>query len=357
MEEQWTWAEPSASPQAPAEVLTEWEPAPPPVDLRQAKRAFGRVELFAFLLLLIFQAAAVVIIVVVGLVRPALTASIWFSELVSLVPLYLFALPISMLLLRRLPRRAPMTNFLTAGRLVSLFLICLFLTYASNLLCSMSLAVLQAVTGLQSVNPVSAMLDGSGFWDTLLFMVILAPIGEEWVFRRLVLDRIRCYGEKTAVLVSALLFALFHGNLSQGLYAFLLGCVFAYVYLRTGRLRYCIGLHMAINAVGSLIPVVVLLPGLERLEALSMEEIGSMTTEALLPYLGTIVGVGLYALLLVGGFIAGLVLFLQRWRKICFLPAEQELPREARFRTAFRNPGLVLLILLFLALTAITFLD
>ena len=63
------------------------------------------------------------------------------------------------------------------------------------------------------------------------------------------------------------------------------------------------------------------------------------------------------ALLLVGGFIAGLVLFLQRWRKVCFLPAEQELPREARFRTAFRNPGLVLLILLFLALTAITFLD
>jgi uncharacterized membrane protein len=57
--------------------------------------------------------------------------------------------------------------------------------------------------------------------------------------------------------MSALLFGLFHGSLNQLCYAFLLGLVFGYVYIRTGKLRYTIMLHIGINSLST-----VLLPGL-----------------------------------------------------------------------------------------------
>ena len=66
---------------------------------------------------------------------------------------------------------------------------------------------------------------------------------EEFIFRKMVIDRIWQYGEKIAVVTSALIFALFHINLFQFFYALGIGLIFAYVYLRTGKLRYTIIMH------------------------------------------------------------------------------------------------------------------
>ena len=55
---------------------------------------------------------------------------------------------------------------------------------------------------------------------------------------------------KADIVFSALMFGLFHMNLYQFFYAFLLGLVFGYVYLRTRRLRYTVFMHMSINAIG-----------------------------------------------------------------------------------------------------------
>lgn len=59
------------------------------------------------------------------------------------------------------------------------------------------------------------------------------PAVEEAVFRGAVLGLFRrLFQTRTAVLLSALLFGLYHGNIVQGVYAFLLGLLLAY-----GRLR------------------------------------------------------------------------------------------------------------------------
>ena len=68
---------------------------------------------------------------------------------------------------------------------------------------------------------------------TLFFLVIVGPIFEEWLFRKQLIDHTRKYGEKTAILLSGLAFGLFHMNLFQFFYAFLLGLMFGYVYTRT----------------------------------------------------------------------------------------------------------------------------
>ena len=59
----------------------------------------------------------------------------------------------------------------------------------------------------------------------------------------------RRYGEKTAIVFSALAFALFHMNLFQFFYAFGLGLIFGYVYTRTSRLRYSVLMHMLIDSI------------------------------------------------------------------------------------------------------------
>ena len=93
----------------------------------------------------------------------------------------------------------------------------------------------------------------SGSSDTVsmfLYASFLAPISEELIFRGFVLRSLRPYGKRFAILGSAFLFGLFHGNFGQFFYAFAVGAVFAYVALRTGGIRYTVALHFLVNLLG-----------------------------------------------------------------------------------------------------------
>ena len=50
-----------------------------------------------------------------------------------------------------------------------------------------------------------------------------------------------------AVMISALLFGLYHGNLVQGIYAFIMGCLLALVYEWTGSFVAPVLFHMIAN--------------------------------------------------------------------------------------------------------------
>lgn len=63
----------------------------------------------------------------------------------------------------------------------------------------------------------------------LLSVWIIAPVGEELIFRGFLMRYLEKYGKLTAIVVTALLFGLFHGNLGQGLNAFAVGLVLGYV--------------------------------------------------------------------------------------------------------------------------------
>jgi membrane protease YdiL (CAAX protease family) len=88
---------------------------------------------------------------------------------------------------------------------------------------------------------------------TFLFVCICAPLGEELLFRKLLIDRVRRFGDLTAILLSGFLFGLFHGNLFQFFYAALVGMILAYVYTRSGRYSLCVIMHSVINFVGSVV--------------------------------------------------------------------------------------------------------
>lgn len=103
-------------------------------------------------------------------------------------------------------------------------------------------------------------------WVNILVMVLLAPVLEELLFRKMLIDRTIKYGEGISVLISALFFGLFHGNLNQFAYAFVIGGVFAFVYVKTGNVKYTIYMHMLVNFLGSAVSMGLLkLSGMDQL--------------------------------------------------------------------------------------------
>ncbi len=85
-------------------------------------------------------------------------------------------------------------------------------------------------------------------WLMLVAVFVLAPIGEEIIFRGLILSYSRkCMKEIYAILLNGLLFGVYHGNLIQGIYACLFGMLLAHLAYANESIVPGILLHMAIN--------------------------------------------------------------------------------------------------------------
>lgn len=81
-----------------------------------------------------------------------------------------------------------------------------------------------------------------------LYACLLGPVAEEILFRGLVLRSLQPYGKKFAIVISSLLFGLFHGNLMQAPFAFVVGLVMGYV-----AMEYHIGWAVALHLINNLV--------------------------------------------------------------------------------------------------------
>lgn len=81
-----------------------------------------------------------------------------------------------------------------------------------------------------------------------LYVGIFAPVVEELMFRGAIFDTLQPFGKRFAMVSSALLFGLFHGNLIQIPFAFLVGLILSYVRVNYGLL-WCIVLHFINNCI------------------------------------------------------------------------------------------------------------
>ncbi len=100
---------------------------------------------------------------------------------------------------------------------------------------------------------------GSTWWHYLLILALLPAVCEELAFRGFILMGLRRrFPAWTAILLSSLLFALYHMNVFQLLPAFVLGAVLALLTLQSGSLLPAMVFHLLHNA---LLIGVALLPG------------------------------------------------------------------------------------------------
>lgn len=213
----------------------------------------SRVGLCYFILMLLTQLLQFGGVALLG---DLIYTTSWGLWALSYVPLYCMAVPVFLLMMQKLIPNAPGrfgTQRLSAGGWVRWVVISLSATYILNYVSTFITQLLAQLKGGAVENPLATIQQNSSPLMMLLFAGIIAPVGEEFLFRKLLHDKLGGCGEKLYILMGGFIFAMFHANLSQLLYAFVLGAVFCYIYVRTGKLRYTIALHITINVIGSVL--------------------------------------------------------------------------------------------------------
>lgn len=275
----------------------------------------------------------------------------------TFLPMYAIAFPITWLLVKRKPamsfiaERTGTMETWTAKRLVMDFVICVFLMYLGNLIGTGLSAIISSFAGGELTNVVADLIIGSNPFIMAIFVVVIGPIIEELLFRKFLLDRIGGYGERNAMILSGILFGLFHMNLFQFFYAFGIGCLFAFVYLRSHKIRYSIILHMCVNFMGSIIGMLVLSKvDMDYLNTLLSGNADMADTAAMLA--SGVQYYFIYLMILMVLFIIGFVCFLVRIRNLKLDATndvvdenEQPLDRKTLSKLTYRNAGIILFIL------------
>ena len=122
---------------------------------------------------------------------------------------------------------------------------------SSQMINSLWLTALELVMNLFDRSLLETLEAVSGSTDSFsmfLYGAVLAPISEELLFRGYILRALRPYGRRFAILGSAILFGLFHGNLLQGPYAVLVGLVLGWLACEYS-INWAIALHIFNNLV------------------------------------------------------------------------------------------------------------
>ena len=264
--------------------------------------------------------------------------SSWASWVATFLPIYAVGFPVAILILKKVPVAAKKTagEPVTLKGTLSTIAVSGFLLISGNLISLLVNGLISLIPAMEGKNQnVIATLASEGdLLPKIVFMVILAPVFEELFYRKCLIDRMRRYGEKLAVFTTALMFGLFHGNLSQFFYAFFLGLLLGYIYLKTNKMRYTVILHMLINFYGS-----VLLPGLASLA-------GDGTDQKALRYL-LIVEIIMFIVAIIG-----MVILIIRCNSLRFETAECGLVKKERFKTVWCNAGMILFLIATIALFA-----
>lgn len=238
------------------------------------------------------------------------------------------------LCVRTMPKAEWQKEKLSFGTLAEIFL----MMYAvSTVINSIGSAITKsAPAGGDFQLDLIAKMESSRLPVAIAIPVIIGPIVEELIFRKIMLDRIRPYGEKTAIIFSAVCFGLFHENLTQFLFAGCVGLFLGYVYCKTGKVLYTMIMHMLINGTSTVLLLLLPSGDLPNADAAAISFIGILL---MMLVLGIMMILG--------------IIHLIRWikqKKFVFdesMPAF--IPQNEVLKTVYLNPGVLLLLVIGIA--------
>ncbi|WP_101698178.1 CPBP family intramembrane glutamic endopeptidase [Clostridium minihomine] len=163
-------------------------------------------------------------------------------------------------------------------------------------------------------------------WVQVLFFVSLAiipPLTEELLFRGAILSGLRRFGDHFAIVGSAFLFAVYHGNFTQMVFAFLCGLVLAFAVIKTGNLWIAILIHAINNGTSVLF---------QLMQFYTSE--ATANTFYLFYFIGTALA----------GVLALIILSIRDKQLFRLKPSESVLTLGQKFRTMLWNPAGVALL-------------
>jgi membrane protease YdiL (CAAX protease family) len=280
------------------------------------RKCYGRVflsiavySICAILIVLILQVGAILFLGEKANEFLSSNLFIWGGQVLSM---YVIAFPILWLIVRPLPKKRAPRSKISVEEFVVLFLISEAIMLIGSMISTTITSALSGALGYEIENTTSDLIMNSPEWVIILVAVVIGPVFEELIFRKLFIDATSRYGDRLAVIASSVSFGIFHGNFNQLIYAGALGLVLGYLYVKTRNILYPILLHVLMNLVGTA-PSVFAKDSIARLEELAEKtEISSADTVALLGDSMTVMGISLVQYVLAALGIAAFVIVLRR---------------------------------------------
>ncbi|MBO5908099.1 MAG: CPBP family intramembrane metalloprotease [Clostridia bacterium] len=326
----------------------------------QAVKSFSKCALAILLFILISNAVVIAVEVMILLFFPPhlaekIVLNPYFAWSMQVLGPYLIAFPTLLLITHGMPRARYKSSKMTASEFITVFIICTGAVMVGSYISDMVSFVIQIFGGAPVVDITANLILETPVSIILLVVVIIGPLVEELIFRKVLIDRMSIYGDRLAVAVSSVMFGIFHGNLSQLFYATALGVALGYVYTKTRKVKYTALLHMLINLFGTL-PSVIMLKCDQR-----MYEIGTKYPDGIIPsdavadtfeVLNATVTIFSLAAIQYALALTGIILFIVLTAKGAYkfsTQCEISLPKRTVFRASFLNLGMILYILFSLA--------
>lgn len=314
---------------------------------KDIRKSFSKLGIKYFGGMIILYAVQILVSNALGMLPPGISENQSIRFIIIMLAGYLVAVPAIFLLVRtpKTESAAPKKK-ISAGQWMIAFFISLGGTYVCNFIGLGIISVIGFIKKGSVTNVLGTVAGNIGLEANLLIIVVCAPIVEELIFRKLLIDRISKYGELTAILVSALMFGLYHANLNQFVYAFFMGCFWAFLYVKTKNIISVITLHISINFMGSFLSSFLLkICNYQKLmEVASSGDISAFTSTDLLGIFGFLI----YEFILFAAIIAGIVLLIVNRKKFTVHRENEMIPKGKRFQTAILNLGMGLYCLFFL---------
>lgn len=205
------------------------------------------------------------------------------------------------------------------------------LLVAGNIIGLIVTSLIGFLKGDAVLNSLDTIVGETNIWVTSIYTVLCAPVFEEFLFRKMICNRVIKYGQGMAIMLSGLMFGLFHGNYNQFFYAFFIGCFFAFIYVKTGKIQYTIGLHMMVNFIGSVV-------GGLFLQYVDLEKLTG----------STLIIAALYMVFIYGIVIVGFVLLMVNLSKLKADEGVIWIDKDRRSEVMIVNAGMILYGLFFI---------
>ena len=246
-----------------------------------------------------------------------------------------------------LPKVKYTKSRLRVKELLCYICICFAIGWVGNIMGITWISFWNGLTENQVTNPLAESLVSVDALQMILCTGIAAPLIEEFIFRKLMIDRLRRFGDVAAIIVSAAFFAIFHQNFNQLFYAFGIGLLLGYVYCKTGRYRTVVLLHVIFNIFLGVMPTLLACDVQEfllKLDPLMMatdhglESFVDLVIESALP----LIKYGVYVLIQNAINVTGVVLFCINVRKVRIRKSPLCIEARDQRHAAAINVGVIL---------------
>lgn len=185
----------------------------------------------------------------------------------------------------------------------------------------------------------TAVEDPQNIADIILMFIcstVVAPLLEEFAMRGVVLQSLRKYGNGFAIIASSFIFAVFHGNPVQILFAFMCGILLGYAAVATDSLWTGIIIHAAVNSLSCIASAMYY-----------------FTSETVIDNVYVVIT----AVLTAAGVLCALVYLLgKKYEPVLAFKGYDDLSTGAKFKNFLKSPAIIVTVIFFVweAINAIT---